>query len=550
MKPTLYERTLAKVAPGLAMKAYHARVSMSLLGNSSHFTRGQHSGARSESKMLRFFNPRAQSADEDNLGDLETLRARSYDLQRSSPLADGAVQTLRNMVVGTGLMPQPRIDYEYLGIAKEEAKEAQKNLKRMWWLHAGCTPGMDITERFNFPVQEAIGYASLVLGGDVLMIRRWNDSRRYTPFGTCIQLVESYRIRTPADLVSDPNIRMGVKLGKNGEHLGYYVQNTDLTRSVIVPTKEAFSYVPAIGKSGERQAVLIQNPLRVGETRGVPLFASSIESFRGMQEILDNELLASLLNSMLTFYEEVPAPAFTGSGPTFGGPVTAAATEAATGQTDTLEATLGGGTLIRGKPGHKLGMYNPMRPNDNLGPYINVITSSIAPALGMSQSFLVKKFEKSYSAARAEGQETWRGVFPTQELMISQMCNVAYGWWLDEVMMSAEYFNVPDYFDDLFVREAWSYCDWPGPVPTSLDPYKEAQANKLAKDEGWTSNAQIAARQYGNDWDVVQDALSDEKEVRDELGLTPAPPPASPFGGDPDDPDPEEETDDDEETEE
>jgi capsid protein len=113
------------------------------------------------------------------------------------------------------------------------------------------------------------------------------------------------------------------------------------------------------------------------------------------------------------------------------------------------------------------------------------------------------------------------------------MCQTAYGWWMGEVMMSEEqYFNVPDYFTDHFVREAWNYCEWPGPVPTSLDPLKEAEANKMAQEQGWVSNTRIAAQQYGTDFDVEQSQLAEEKKQRDKLGLTPEPPapPKLPFG--------------------
>ena len=80
-------------------------------------------GASVTKKSLRSFIPSSKGPDEDITRNLDILRARSRDLFQGSPLATGALKTLRTNVVGSGLMLNPHIDSKFLKLSEEEAQD-------------------------------------------------------------------------------------------------------------------------------------------------------------------------------------------------------------------------------------------------------------------------------------------------------------------------------------------------------------------------------------------------------------------------------------------
>ena len=82
-----------------------------------------HRGASLSARELSSWLPSLGSADTDLLGELPTLVARSRDLVRNNGVASGAIQTLVDNVVGTGLRLSAMPDYKALGRDKEWADE-------------------------------------------------------------------------------------------------------------------------------------------------------------------------------------------------------------------------------------------------------------------------------------------------------------------------------------------------------------------------------------------------------------------------------------------
>ncbi len=100
IQPNLLDRVVGYFAPERAALRMRARMFLAIAGGfvGASYTR------RSLSNW--FVSP--ASADEDTVADLETLRARSRDMVRNTPLATGAVNTVVMNVVGTGLSLLPR----------------------------------------------------------------------------------------------------------------------------------------------------------------------------------------------------------------------------------------------------------------------------------------------------------------------------------------------------------------------------------------------------------------------------------------------------------
>ena len=73
--------------------------------------------------ILQNWRVGANSPDDDILYSLDDLRAKSRSLYMNNDLAGAALKKMRTKTVGSGLLPKPTINYTYLGIKREEAKE-------------------------------------------------------------------------------------------------------------------------------------------------------------------------------------------------------------------------------------------------------------------------------------------------------------------------------------------------------------------------------------------------------------------------------------------
>ena len=82
-----------------------------------------HRAASHRARELSSWLPPLGSADSDLLGELPTLVSRSRDLSRNHGVAAGAMQTLTDNVVGTGLRLSATPDYRALGKDKKWADE-------------------------------------------------------------------------------------------------------------------------------------------------------------------------------------------------------------------------------------------------------------------------------------------------------------------------------------------------------------------------------------------------------------------------------------------
>jgi hypothetical protein len=87
-------------------------------------------GASRISRAMRSWHVGGGSAKEDIEDNLDILRKRSRDAYMGIPLATGAIKTLRTNVVGSGLVPTPQVDADYLHLNEEQADRLQAQISR------------------------------------------------------------------------------------------------------------------------------------------------------------------------------------------------------------------------------------------------------------------------------------------------------------------------------------------------------------------------------------------------------------------------------------
>lgn len=91
------------------------------------------------------------------------------------PLATGAIKTLRTNVVGSGLVPTPQVDADYLHLTEEQADQLQAQISREFELWADSTlcdaSGMD-----NFWRLQTLAFTSFLMNGDAFAAVQFSEN--------------------------------------------------------------------------------------------------------------------------------------------------------------------------------------------------------------------------------------------------------------------------------------------------------------------------------------------------------------------------------------
>jgi lambda family phage portal protein len=374
-KPTFADRVVEYFSPGSALRRLQARA---MLG----FATGGYSGARTDRKALKEWEVRSGSADEVQIADLATLRARSRDLVRNAPIATGALGTWVTSTVGTGLVPHASIDRDLLGLSEDEADAWERQAERFWWAWAG-SPACDITRRHDFQAIQDTAFRSQLESGDILVIRRYRE-RPGELLGLKVQLIEADRISNPNFQSDTDRLVGGVETNADGEPLRYHVADrhpdSGWYRGGLVWTS-----VPAISSSGERMALHVFRPERPSQSRGVPIFAPVIEPLKQVSRYTDAELMAAVISAFFTVFIKSLSEGEAGLG-------LAPIDEGDPNPPAKSEYKLGEGAILDLAPGEDVEIANPSRPNDKFDPFMMSILRQVGVAIELPFELLIKHF--------------------------------------------------------------------------------------------------------------------------------------------------------------
>lgn len=480
--------------------------------------RGAYEGARGDLRELMGWLPMLGSADQDSLGDIPALRARSSDLERNAPIAGGAIVTRLDNVVGSGLMPTPQIDRLFLGLSEDEASAWHRDARRIFQATA-MTTRFDVANRNNFAQMQRLALRTTLSRGDAFAIRRWRPMPGDV-LALKVQLLEADRVANPRGEMNRTRLRDGVVLDEYGMALGYWVAKEHPNEFGWGTPQTHYDYVPAIGgKSGQPMVLHIMEQLRVGQTRGVPYLAPVIRQLKQLDRFSDAELAAAVIAAFFTVFIK-HADAIPEDGPSL---------KSLAGEEDLLpdpnaagdNVTLGHGAVVELPRGRDITIANPNRPNAQFDPFVTAVCSQIGVGLGIPRELLLKQFNSSYSASRAALLEAWRSFEAQQDWLVATFCQPVYEWIITEAVHRG-LLQAPGFAEDPLIRRAYLAAVWAGPTVTQLDPLKEVEAAKRRVDEGFSSRALEAQQLTGQDFDLLHEQRVREEKKRSADGLTTA----------------------------
>lgn len=497
----LFDRAIAVVAPQTALKRFSARKQLDILN-----TGYSYGGASKQKKSMRGWIFRGGSTTEDIDENLDTLRQRSRDLYMNTPLATGALKTIRTNVVGYGLILNSQIDHEFLGLTEDEADEWETQVERefsMWAESLMC----DAMQMHNFYELQQLAFLSFLASGETFAILPYRAHKEHW-YELRVQLIESDRVSSPSG--ASKNIFNGVELGKYGEVAAYHICNVHPLSSDSGQKK--WERIEKFGKLSGRQNVLhLMESERPEQRRGVPLLAPVIESLKQLDRYSEAELTAALVSSLMTVFIETSEDD-DGSGPVIGEGI---AEEEQVDQMDETTVELAPGSVIALNPGEKANTSNPARNNTSFDPFVVAILRQVGAALELPYETLVKHFTSSYSASRAALLEAWKMFKMRRSFLANRFCQPIYEEWLIEAILKGR-IKAPGFLENPLIRKAYSEAEWNGPSQGQLDPLKEVNAAIKRVEAGFSTRARETVELTGGDfWRNHSQRMREESARRD-----------------------------------
>ncbi|MFA5056837.1 MAG: phage portal protein [Opitutaceae bacterium] len=488
-KQTMLDRAIAAVSPGWAVKRLRSKTQLALAGTmyrSAEITRLRNDWVS--------FGPEAATP---GSSELQLLRNRSRDANRNDPVASGATETYAVNIVGSGLKPQSRIRGEMLGISDERAAELQRQAETAFdrW-----KPMADSGNVLDFDEIQFLALRKVCEDGETIAVPTWANEP-WRPYGRCLELIESDRLQNPVNRVNSLEVRNGIRFGKRGEPLGYFI------RRPLSPGQTNLEYneIAARDAAGRPKILHVFPTKRPGQSRGIPLFAPVLAYFKDLADYLEAEVVAARVAACLAVF-------ITKQDSMFSAANMATATDASTGaRIQGIEP----GMVSYLNPGEAIHTVDPKRPGDAFPAFIETVLRLVGTSIGLPYELLVKDFSKTnYSSARAALLEGRRVFTNWRSWFARRFCQPVWDLVLEEAFLRGE-FDAKDFYRH---RHEYTRAGWIGGGWGWVDPVKEVESSLKASDGGLSTLAEECAGQ-GRDWEeVLQQRAREQKKIK-ELGV-------------------------------
>lgn len=473
---------------------------------SGGYTGGQYA------ERFTHWSPGEGDADYHISRDLISLRARSHDVVRNSPVAAGAVETQVTHVVGTGLTFQSTIDAEFLKLTPERAAEWEADVNRQFHMFAESR-FCDTTEEQNFYGLQDLVFRSALEGGDVFIALPEVTPPPGWPYSIRVQLIEADRVGNPSGVPSSGTVVQGIAKDATGKPIGAWV--ADRSPVSLVVGNVSWRYIPFRGaQSGRLNLIHFKRKLRPGQTRGIPALAPIIALIKQIDRFANAEVDAAVNSAAHSLFVKMDASAFE----------TLYSDDEDQAEyvnsTKGWDGTVSPGMAVNLLPGESIESPSPGRPNPEFEPFFEAVMKQIGIGINVPFEVLAKHFKDSYSAARAALLDAWRTFRIRREALAADFCQLVYEEWLSEAVASGR-IRAPGFFRDPMIRRAWCGSVWSGDGPGALDPTKEVDAVEKRLRVGLTTLAEEVVAYDGGDWKTKHSQRIREVEARREAKLEP-----------------------------
>lgn len=484
-----------------------------------------HGGASRRRRWAKKYHSESGSAKRDIEENRKLLRERSRDLAMNAPLAAGAVKSSRTSCIGPGLVPKPKIDYEFLGLSQEEANNLQRLIKKEFALWAESTL-CDNNDQNNFYELQQIAFIDWLKNGEEFALVKYDKPLPYMPYQLRLKLVEADRVCTKGSLDGEYDgfdrkekngnmVVNGVEINKAGKVVAYHIASSFPGEYGINGLK--WKRVEKRGKkTGNPNILHIFNAERADQYRGVPFLAPVVEAIKQLTRYAEAEIMAALVNSLFTIFITTQTGndmgGFSGDGEE--GEDDGDFPESVEGNEDD-EIEVGSGNVAFLKDGEKVQAVESTHPSGNYDAFVNSMAVQIGAALEIAPEVLLKKFTNNFSASKGALNETWKSFRMYRKWFVDDFCQEIYGLWFNEAVSKGR-INAPGYFNNLLIRKAYTNATWNGPAQGHLNPMQEVGAAIEKIKNGLSTHEDECSSINGSDYEDNVRTLKTENKLLSE----------------------------------
>lgn len=351
----------------------------------------------------------------------------------------------------------------------------------------------EVTWQHNWPSAQRLLARSYFRDGEVFAqqllagVAGLNHGTR-VPYS--LELLESDYV--PLTYEAD-NVRQGVERNGWGRPTGYYVYKQHPGDLVGLITSRDLKKIPA-----ERMlhAKLVD---RIGQTRGVSVFASVLNRFDDIKDYEESERIAAKVAASMAAYIKK-------GNPESYEPDTSDETGSVDGQ---RQLKFRPGMIFDDlAPGEEIGTIDTSRPNPNMDAYVNGQLRRAAGGVCTTYSSLAKDYNGTYSAQRQELVEAFGAYQILANEFTGAIVQPVYERFLQMAIASGA-LVVPNDVDPDSIDDAL----YVAPQMPWIDPLKEANSWVVLETNGYASGPEIIRRRGQNPNDV----LEQEKRWRNQL---------------------------------
>ncbi|SDH41175.1 MULTISPECIES: phage portal protein [unclassified Duganella] len=474
------DRLISAVAPNMGLRRLHARHVL------NQYEAAKPSRLRKGARDNRSPDAQVQHG-------AVALRGLARNMEQNHDIARGALRTMVNNVIGPGgigIEPQPR---RRDGTIHEEYALALREGWRDWCINP------EVTHVHHWAKVQRLVCNTWFRDGECFSQRLKGavpalDHGTRVPYS--LELIEPDLI--PMDYFDETKgVQQGIERNTWGRATGYWCYKAFPDGLSWSKRNYDVKRVPAANMHH------IASVDRIGQVRGVSIFASVITRLEDIKDYEESERIAAKVAASLTAYVKRGSPEMYGE---------TSLPDSVDGATPQIG--MAPGMIIQGlKPGEEIGMIDSNRPNPNLITFRSGQLRAAVAGIGASYSSVARDYNGTYSAQRQELVEQWINYAVLTDDFVGQYVQPV---WQDFVQIAhisgvikAPKDVDPDTMDDaLFVGQSMPW----------IDPLKEALAWTALVQAGFASEVEVMRKRGANPRDVLEQ-INAHRQTTGKMGL-------------------------------
>lgn len=453
--------------------------------------------------------------------DYYTMANRAYNLFITNEFVRAGILRTVELAVGKGLNAIPAPDKDFLkrkyNVILDE--NFTKDVQSLWNLFSK-NKNASHNKLFNINQMEFLVSLHAYLAGDCLVISRVvKGELEY-------QLVDGRNVRSDICTTASGNeIIDGVEINAKGEHVAYYVRQSDgLTKRIL-----------AKSSSGRLNAWLVYgSTAKLGTTRGYSVLGAIMQKLENIGKYTENEVMASKTNAAIALKIEQDETS-NGLNPMNN---TLSLRNAPVSQPDEpfenksivekfkiqLRKITNAICFFVPK-GQKLTDFSTTRPNVNFGAFLDANAKYIYASMGVPFEAVLLVFQNNFSSSRASLKmfEMILDIFRFN-VPVSGFCQRVYRQFF-ELEVLKNNINAPKFLELVdesgYADDAYLQCEFVGqPIP-HIDPVKEVDA-VVTKLKNNLTTYELGLQELGNkiDFNTLCEKRAEENLKLGVYGLT------------------------------